>query len=440
MAQLRRPGRVPRAGGYHHHVGGEHVAERRARRTRRRADARLTQMTIVLPDEVTRGTSAERAGGCAVRDPSGIPLDASRPAALGFAAMEAEERVEASSTTSRPAGRLPLLRAREAGRVAGARSAVGRDPADPRVQGLAAEARAPPRPLALGDHAAAPGRRARGRDGDAALRDRARPRGEALLHDDGAGRVAPHRGVAEADRRRPAGWPSAIRTSTSSRSMTLDADTLEEKVFLMQVFYERLIIPRFRMIARSSRGTILEDLCNRLTIDDGIHHGAGHGVRARAARGRGHAGADEARRGREPDAADLRAARAVAAEGARVHRRADARDRHPDAARKTWSRASGSRSRSGSTSSDIELPRTCTSPLGLLEDEALAAAERQHVLDAAPASSRARARHRATAGRRAECARSRSPRRHAEARIRSRPPQAPPERTYVATRLALMTD
>jgi 1,2-phenylacetyl-CoA epoxidase catalytic subunit len=57
--------------------------------------------------------------------------------------------------------------------------------------------------------------------------------------------------------------------------MTLAADTLQEKVFLMQVFYERLIIPRFRMIARSSRGTVLEDLCNRLTIDDGIHHGAG---------------------------------------------------------------------------------------------------------------------------------------------------------------------
>jgi len=58
-------------------------------------------------------------------------------------------------------------------------------------------------------------------------------------------------------------------------AQVLHADTLEEKVFLMQVFYERLIIPRFRMIARSSRGTILEDLCNRLTIDDGIHHGAG---------------------------------------------------------------------------------------------------------------------------------------------------------------------
>jgi hypothetical protein len=57
--------------------------------------------------------------------------------------------------------------------------------------------------------------------------------------------------------------------------MTLEADTLEEKVFLMQVFYERLIISRFRLIARSSRGTVLEELCNRLATDDGIHHGAG---------------------------------------------------------------------------------------------------------------------------------------------------------------------
>ena len=57
--------------------------------------------------------------------------------------------------------------------------------------------------------------------------------------------------------------------------MNLEADTLEEKVFQMQVFYERLIISRFRLIARASRGTVLEDLCNRLTTDDGIHHGAG---------------------------------------------------------------------------------------------------------------------------------------------------------------------
>jgi hypothetical protein len=57
--------------------------------------------------------------------------------------------------------------------------------------------------------------------------------------------------------------------------MTLDADTIEEKVFQMQVFFERLIIPKFRLIARSSRGTILEDMCNRLAVDDGIHHGSG---------------------------------------------------------------------------------------------------------------------------------------------------------------------
>jgi hypothetical protein len=58
-------------------------------------------------------------------------------------------------------------------------------------------------------------------------------------------------------------------------AMFLALDTLEEKVFLMQVFFERLIIPRFRMIAAASPGTVLEDLCNRLTVDDGIHHSSG---------------------------------------------------------------------------------------------------------------------------------------------------------------------
>jgi hypothetical protein len=58
-------------------------------------------------------------------------------------------------------------------------------------------------------------------------------------------------------------------------TLVIGSDTLEEKVFLMQVFFERLIIPKFRMIAKSSPGTVLENLCNRLTIDDGIHHGAG---------------------------------------------------------------------------------------------------------------------------------------------------------------------
>jgi hypothetical protein len=55
----------------------------------------------------------------------------------------------------------------------------------------------------------------------------------------------------------------------------LGLDELEVKVFLMQVFFERMIIPRFRLIARSSPGTVLADLCKRLTIDDGIHHSSG---------------------------------------------------------------------------------------------------------------------------------------------------------------------
>jgi hypothetical protein len=55
----------------------------------------------------------------------------------------------------------------------------------------------------------------------------------------------------------------------------IHADTLEEKVFMMQVFFERLIIPKFKAIAKASPGTLLESLCLRLAIDDGIHHGAG---------------------------------------------------------------------------------------------------------------------------------------------------------------------
>jgi hypothetical protein len=55
----------------------------------------------------------------------------------------------------------------------------------------------------------------------------------------------------------------------------LNLESIEEKVFGMQVIFERLVIPRFRVIARSARGTVLADLCSRLTIDDGIHHGAG---------------------------------------------------------------------------------------------------------------------------------------------------------------------
>ena len=105
--------------------------------------------------------------------------------------------------------------------------------------------------------------------------------------------------------------------------MFLEADTLEEKVFLMQVFFERLIIPRFRLIARSSRGMILEELCDPLAIDDGIHHGAGMAYERAAPSMR--AGQDEgnADRGREPHAGGVREACTIASEGARDDRPPD---------------------------------------------------------------------------------------------------------------------
>ena len=167
------------------------------------------------------------------------------------------------------------------------------------------------RHVALRPHAAAPGGHARLRDGLAAPERRARPRGEALLLDDGAGRsrhteawlklINEVGGIAERD-------PYLDELAP----MTLEADTLEEKVFQMQVFYERLIISRFRLIARASRGTVLEELCNRLATDDGIHHGAGMAYERVLLSGRGQEDAAEARGCGEPAVADLRPARALA--------------------------------------------------------------------------------------------------------------------------------
>lgn len=57
--------------------------------------------------------------------------------------------------------------------------------------------------------------------------------------------------------------------------LTLNADTLEEKIWMFQVVFEGLVIDRFRQLAEGAPGTILAELCNRLTVDDGIHHGAG---------------------------------------------------------------------------------------------------------------------------------------------------------------------
>src|SRR5579859_130204 len=58
-------------------------------------------------------------------------------------------------------------------------------------------------------------------------------------------------------------------------NMVLNADNLEEKIWMFQVVFEGLVIDRFRQIAAGAPGTILAELCNRLMVDDGIHHGSG---------------------------------------------------------------------------------------------------------------------------------------------------------------------
>ena len=58
-------------------------------------------------------------------------------------------------------------------------------------------------------------------------------------------------------------------------NLTLSMSTLEEMIFLFQCGFEGLVIPRFHQIASSAPGTVLSDICTRLAIDDGIHHGSG---------------------------------------------------------------------------------------------------------------------------------------------------------------------
>jgi len=58
-------------------------------------------------------------------------------------------------------------------------------------------------------------------------------------------------------------------------NLTMNAETIEEQVFLFQCAFEGLVIPRFRQIASAAPGTILAEICRKLQIDDGIHHGSG---------------------------------------------------------------------------------------------------------------------------------------------------------------------
>ncbi|HEY8646267.1 MAG TPA: VOC family protein [Gaiellaceae bacterium] len=73
MAQLGDQAAFLSAGGYHHHLGGN-TWQSAGRPYAPEGHARLTQLTIVLPDEASRDALAERIGGAEVRDPSGIPI------------------------------------------------------------------------------------------------------------------------------------------------------------------------------------------------------------------------------------------------------------------------------------------------------------------------------------------------------------------------------
>ena len=219
--------------------------------------------------------------------------------------------------------RPPLLRACEAPGVAGEGRAVGRAAADPRGEGLAAAAGAPARRVALRRHAAAPGRRARVRDGGAAPERRARSRGEALLLDDGAGRVAPHRGVAEADRadRRRGGARPASRQARPHvpRGGHARGEGLPDAGLLRAADHPALPADR-ALVARDDPRGHLQPARDRRR----------HPPRRRAwrtsaccSRARTTKVEEHADRRREPDAARVRRARALAPEGARDDRQPD---------------------------------------------------------------------------------------------------------------------
>jgi catechol 2,3-dioxygenase len=70
MAQLGHQATFLSAGGYHHHLGAN-VWQSRGAPAAPEGYARLTQMTVVLPDGAALDEAAGRAGGTDVHDPSG---------------------------------------------------------------------------------------------------------------------------------------------------------------------------------------------------------------------------------------------------------------------------------------------------------------------------------------------------------------------------------
>ena len=105
-------------------------------------------------------------------------------------------------------------------------------------------------------------------------------------------------------------------------TLVIGSDTLEEKVFLMQVFFERLIIPKFKMIAKATPGHRARDHVPA-ALDRRRHPSR----RRRRLRARAAARASKKTKDKLVKAAnellpDLRRARALASARARLDRRA----------------------------------------------------------------------------------------------------------------------
>jgi catechol 2,3-dioxygenase len=73
MARLGDQATFLSAGGYHHHLGAN-IWQSAGAPYAPEGHARLTQMTIVLPDATSLDEVSRRIGGTEVRDPSGIPV------------------------------------------------------------------------------------------------------------------------------------------------------------------------------------------------------------------------------------------------------------------------------------------------------------------------------------------------------------------------------
>lgn len=57
--------------------------------------------------------------------------------------------------------------------------------------------------------------------------------------------------------------------------LAMNLDNVEEKIWVFQCAFEGMVIPRFHQIAAAAPNTVLAEICTRIAIDDGIHHGSG---------------------------------------------------------------------------------------------------------------------------------------------------------------------